>query len=105
MSPFTVGLIASLIALVFMYIDTRLFDNPKSRTTYVKNMLLTGSITGFLFYLIGNGGFKVDFDIEASGFTEVKYVRLTDLVADGDPFPTLGFDLDAVEALHSVVDP
>ncbi len=65
MSPFTVGLIASLIALVFMYIDTRLFDNPKSRTTYVKNMLLTGSITGFLFYLIGNGGFKVDFDIEA----------------------------------------
>ncbi|MBI2034555.1 MAG: signal peptidase I [Candidatus Levybacteria bacterium] len=47
----------------------------------------------------------VDLEIESTGLGFVKYVRLTDLVADGDPFPTLGFDLDAVEALHSVVDP
>lgn len=46
----------------------------------------------------------VDLNIESTGLAEVKYVRITDLVAGGDPFPTLGFDLDAVEALNSAPD-
>lgn len=48
---------------------------------------------------------NVDLDIESTGYTEVKCVRITDQVAVGDPFPTLGFDLDAIEALHSLPDP
>jgi hypothetical protein len=46
----------------------------------------------------------VDLNIEGTGLAEVKYVRLTDLVAGGDPYPTLGFDLDAVEALSSAAE-
>lgn len=47
----------------------------------------------------------VDLDINGTGLPFVKYVRITDLVEGGDPFPTLGFDLDAIEALNSVIDP
>lgn len=47
---------------------------------------------------------NVDLNIEGIGLTEVKYVRLTDLEATGDPYPTLGFDLDAVEALSSAAE-
>lgn len=66
MSPLLVAILASLLALVIMYIDSKLFDNPKSRGTYIKNMVLVGSITGFFIYLIGSG---IKFDIELdSGF-------------------------------------
>ncbi|HEX7456681.1 MAG TPA: hypothetical protein VF303_04425 [Candidatus Nanoarchaeia archaeon] len=47
---------------------------------------------------------NVDLNIESTGLAEVKYVKLTDLVAAGDPYPTLGFDLDAVEALSSAAE-
>lgn len=38
-----------------MYIDTRLFDTPKDKITYFKNMLLTGALASTVTYLI-NGG-------------------------------------------------
>lgn len=47
----------------------------------------------------------IDLEIESALYPFVKCVKLTDQVAGGDPFPTLGFDLDAVEALHSQIDP
>lgn len=43
----------------------------------------------------------VDVDIESSGLTQVFYVRITDLVTPDEEFPTLGFDLDSVEALNN----
>lgn len=48
---------------------------------------------------------NVDLDIEGSGLTDVQCIRMTDQVAGGDPYPTLGFDLDAAEALNSVIFP
>lgn len=48
---------------------------------------------------------NVDLDINGTGLTEVQCVRLTDQVAGGDPYPTLGFDLDAIEALNSIAVP
>jgi signal peptidase len=58
---------------------------------------------GTTWFFLGNyfDTSDVDLNIESTFLTEVKYVRLTDLVAGGDPYPTLGFDLDAVEALNS----
>lgn len=41
-----------------------------------------------------------DVDIDGTGFSYVQCVRITDLVADGDPFPQLGYDLDAAQALN-----
>jgi hypothetical protein len=45
-----------------------------------------------------------DLNIDSTGYTFVKCVKLIDQVAIGDPFPTLGVDLDAVEALNSAPD-
>lgn len=42
----------------------------------------------------------VDLEIPDS-LTEVRYVRITDLVTPGEDFPELGFDIDAVEALNN----
>lgn len=39
-----------------MYIDSRLFDSPKEKITYFKNMLLTGALASTLTYLINGGG-------------------------------------------------
>lgn len=52
------GIIAALIALFFMYLDTRILDNPKTRATYIKNMALVGGIVGGGIYLIGEEGFE-----------------------------------------------
>lgn len=52
------GMIASLISLFFMYLDTKLLDNPKTKITYIKNMILTGFIVGFGIYLIGENKFE-----------------------------------------------
>jgi len=43
-----------------------------------------------------------DFDIDLTplGLAEVKFIKITDLVGDVE-FPSLGYDLDAVEALNS----
>ena len=52
------GLIAAVIAWFFMYLDTRLLDNPKHKTVYCKNMLLVGGIVGFGIHMIGEKHFE-----------------------------------------------
>jgi len=52
------GALAAVVALFFMYLDTRILDNPKTRSTYIKNMLLVGSIVGYGIYLVGEEGFE-----------------------------------------------
>ncbi len=47
---------------------------------------------------------NADLNIEGTAYTFVKCVKLIDQVSVGDPYPTLGFDLDAVEALNSVAE-
>ena len=47
----------------------------------------------------------VDLDLSGSGLTEGQSVRLTDLGTPDITYPTLGFDLDAIEALNSVFVP
>ena len=45
-------LIAAIIAFVFMYLDTRLFDTKKEKSTYIKNMVLVAFIVwAFVFIL------------------------------------------------------
>lgn len=51
------SIIASLLGLLFMYIDTKLLDNPKSKTTYVKGMSMVGIITWILLYFMDGGFF------------------------------------------------
>jgi hypothetical protein len=43
-----------------------------------------------------------DVDLEIpNSISEVRYVRITDLVTPGEEFPDLGFDIDAMEALNN----
>lgn len=53
MTPVIVGLLVALTIAVFMYIDSRLFDTPKDKVTYLKNMALGGGIAALLVYLAG----------------------------------------------------
>lgn len=46
-----------------------------------------------------------DIDISPTGLSEVQCVKLTDLGTPDETFPTLGFDLDAIEALNSQAVP
>jgi hypothetical protein len=44
---------------------------------------------------------NVDLDLSDHGLSQAECIRITDQVAGGDPFPLLGFDLDAAEALNN----
>jgi hypothetical protein len=57
-SPWFYTIFASFLALVFMYIDTKLFDNPKTKSQYVKGMLLVGGIVWIVIYIINKGIFS-----------------------------------------------
>ena len=51
------GIIASILALGLMYLDTKLLDNPKTKATYVKGMIMVGLITSLAVYFLEGGGF------------------------------------------------
>lgn len=44
-------------------------------------------------------------DIASTGLASVQCIKITDQVDPGSPYPLLGFDLDAIEALHSATVP
>lgn len=48
------GTLAALLALFFMYLDSKLLDNPKTRATYVKGMLMSGIIVWILSTFLGS---------------------------------------------------
>lgn len=50
------SVLAAILALVLMYLDTKILDNPKTKSTYVKGMIMTGLITGLIIYFIGSDG-------------------------------------------------
>lgn len=42
----------SLSTFLFMYLDSRLFDKPKTKWTYIKNIVMTNIITLSAIYVI-----------------------------------------------------
>ena len=53
-SALIVSIVSSLITLVFMYLDTKVFDNPKTKFTYFKNMVLVFAKSYCIVYFMGN---------------------------------------------------
>lgn len=47
------AIVASIIVAFFMYLDSRIFDSPKSSLTYIKNMVLCGSLVFAFTYMVG----------------------------------------------------
>lgn len=54
MSPIIVyALLGAFLALLLMYLDTKIGDNPKTKSTYIKGMAMGAFITGLTVYLAG----------------------------------------------------
>ena len=45
-------LIAVLIAFVFMYLDSKIFDTEKPKSTYFKNMFLVGFVVWLIVFIL-----------------------------------------------------
>ena len=45
-------LLAAIVAFVFMYLDTRIFDNKKTTMTYIKNTFLVGFIVWVIMFVL-----------------------------------------------------
>jgi hypothetical protein len=53
-SPIIVyALLGALLALFLMYLDTKISDSPKTKTTYLKGMSMAAVITAFAVWLAG----------------------------------------------------
>lgn len=58
MNPLIVAVVAAILTLFVMYLDSKLFDDPKSKSTYAKNMLFVAGLCALLTHILsGNSGF------------------------------------------------
>jgi hypothetical protein len=46
-------IVAGLVTWLFMYIDARLFDTPKTKFTYVKGITFVMALVGTIVYFMG----------------------------------------------------
>lgn len=53
-SPLIVAFISFLVAILIVYIEARLLDNPHDVSTYIKIGLLVALVTGVVVYLMGS---------------------------------------------------
>jgi hypothetical protein len=51
------AIVAGLVTWLFMYIDARLFDTPKTKFTYVKGVTFVSALVGTIVYFMGTGTF------------------------------------------------
>ena len=45
-------LVAAIIAFVFMYLDSKIFDTEKPKSTYFKNMFLVGFVVWLIVFML-----------------------------------------------------
>ncbi len=45
--------VAGIVTWLFMYLDARLFDSPKSKFTYVKGIVFVSAISALIVYFMG----------------------------------------------------
>ena len=75
------GILASILALGLMYLDTKLLDNPKTKATYVKGMAMVGLITWLVVWFLEGGGFG-----GANGSSSTQYLPgLSEEIITGPP--------------------
>jgi hypothetical protein len=48
------AIVSSLVTWVFMYIDARLFDTPKSKLAYFKGMSFVAALSATIVYFMGS---------------------------------------------------
>jgi hypothetical protein len=53
------SLISAILTWVFMYLDSRLFDTPKSKFTYFKGIVFVSAVSATIVYFMGTPTFGV----------------------------------------------
>lgn len=53
-SALIVSVLSAVTACLFMYLDTKIFDSPKTKFTYFKNMILVAGISYAIVYFMGS---------------------------------------------------
>ncbi len=53
-SALIASVFSAIVTWLFMYLDTKIFDSPKTKFTYVKNMILVSGITYTIVYFMGS---------------------------------------------------
>lgn len=48
------AIVSALITWIFMYLDARLFDTPKSKFTYIKGMGYVAAVSASIVYFMGS---------------------------------------------------
>ena len=48
------GFISGLVTWFFMYVDSRIFDTPKTKTTYIKGILYSSFLSSTIVYFMGS---------------------------------------------------
>ena len=48
------AIVSALVTWLFMYIDARLFDTPKSKFTYIKGMSFVAALGATIVYFMGS---------------------------------------------------
>ena len=61
-----VGVITAFVVIVAMYIDSKLFDEPKSKLTYIKNIILCIGVATGAVQLFGSASADISGSIAGS---------------------------------------
>ena len=71
------GVLAALFAIIIMWLDTKLLDNEKKKSTYWKVSLMVASVTALIIYIIGedNLGHGVMTGGASSGMTYLADIK------------------------------
>ncbi len=102
--------ISNNTVIVLQFVDNKAVDGPGADvrvhnydTLFPALAKFELSADGVNFYEASDSSedtADVDLQIPAP-LTEAKYIRITDLVTEGEDFPELGFDIDATEAINN----
>lgn len=73
-SSYILGILAGILTYFFMWLDQKLFDSPKTRATYFKNVLFVSLLVGVGVRLLGEERFEDMFTFGGSPKVGAGYV-------------------------------
>jgi hypothetical protein len=59
--------VSAIITWIFMYLDSRLFDTPKTKLTYIKGMSFVAALSATIVYFMGGSGSSSGIGLQSGG--------------------------------------
>lgn len=60
-----VSIVSGLVTWIFMYLDARLFDTPKSKFTYFKGITFVSGLSALIVYFMGSPKLQVGGSVQS----------------------------------------